>query len=313
MMSVKDMMVQKKAKKRAKEANKLANKMIKLGRCGHTENREKNAVLRTAQAANLADMAMQIGLDVFPDAVIAKDAAQRETMLNNLIYNKNIIEALDFFHAEILVMKYFSVLVNAIPNGSGGGFWAKVADDAVDCLRTLNQTWEYSPNQRRQHFEPIRKLVGALNAAQKVMPESIGNIIADYCTAVVMSDAMIKLYKHNEPQVVDSLFRIIQGDSLRQCAKFHKIKEPELREKILSAAINLWKVVNCYKTLPIPYAIPALRSKEWREYSDLNFVQSIVKATSEKLMIPLETKTGVSLIEFNRLKRDLIEIEAKFY
>lgn len=308
-MSLKEKFAAKKAAKAEKKADKQAQKSLRVGKMGQTDNREHNAIIRRIQTANWADWANQIGTNLFSESICAKDEAERDFYWNNLIYEKNIIESLDFFHHQILNMHLFSILAESLGRGLGQ-FWRDSALKAEECLANSRGAWGQSPNQRRKHFGAVDTLIVNLNCVQaQLLPEKIGLRFCDYATAVMMAQGLVRFYTENQPQVIDSLMEIIRGKSLRQCAQFHQIKENQLRENVLCAASDLWKFGNCYKTLPVAYSIPDLRSENWQPFGDVHFIRNIIAQTSNQIIIPFEEHTGITLIDFAKFKRDLVQIE----
>lgn len=314
MLTVSQMMAQKRAQKQEREMKAQA-KNVKVGNTKKmTNNSVTNRIISSLQTQNLTEMAIQIGTDLYDTELIEKEQAERIAAYENLIYRRNMLETMDYFEHMANMVHLFGVLRNHIPTTPkpNDTLWHNTANAATACFAPPSSNWGESPNQRREHFAPVLEMVKAMYALQKVMPQKIGGYFSEYSTTVIMTKSMIKLFTRHNPKVIDSLFQIIQGNSLRQSAKFHGIKESQLREEVIIASTDLWKLANCYQRLPVASSIPELRQEAWKPYADTNFIRAIIKKATDTILLPFESHTGISLINHEKFKRDLIEIEKRF-
>lgn len=175
----------------------------------------------------------------------------------------------------------------------------RLAEDDADDL---------SPNQRREILKPLLTLIQYCDAYDKIVPRTTVDKIGAYCAAVQIALYTAKLYDRPK-RYVQALFDIINGASLREIAKKISEKETALREEVLNAAWIFYRIAECWTEIEPADSIPELRGKAYRELGDFDKLGGFVRRSTNRVLIPFEQHTGISLIDYNRFKQDLIRAE----
>ncbi|ULJ64202.1 hypothetical protein MIS33_08565 [Wielerella bovis] len=159
-------------------------------------------------------------------------------------------------------------------------------------LQTAKQAGE-SPNQRRRYFQDVRLCFELVNIWQDALSNDTLVKLATFEYAVSICSYAVPMLE--EPhQVLDSLFALMQGKSLREMAKHHQYKETVLRQKILQAAQSLWIV----KATTMPYieSIPDLRHSQLAQINNLTAFIDTVRQAFYNVVQPFQAATGLNIL-----------------
>ena len=221
------------------------------------------------------------------------DAESRKfwSYYNDLVYCRNINANRASFERLIFCIRYICMMWGLYQERS---YWLDILDNAVAALDNELTTREQSPNQRRAVLSPLKELSYIIYGAMTLVNRKTAATI--YCHQVGMEirDQVANLYEIPEAVYI-SLLAIIQGASLRACAKRYKIKENELRQAVLAASEYLYRIAESDdKSIGIQRAqsIPDLRSPQWRKWGDLQTIRNAANYARE-LCRQAECQTGV--------------------
>lgn len=186
----------------------------------------------------------------------------------------------------------------------------KTTNEAQAAIERLaqNDTDDLSPNQRREILKPLLKLIQYCEAYDKIIPRATVDKVGLYCAAVQIALYTASLY--NRPKrYIQALFDIINGESLRTIAKKIHEKENVLREEVLNAAWHFFRVAECNTAVKPVSSIPELRQDGYKVLADFNRLKDFIQTAMQKILIPFEQNTGISLINYNQFRKDLVRAE----
>lgn len=187
----------------------------------------------------------------------------------------------------------------------GGGNSEQQA--AIESLRS-NDSDDLSPNQRREILKPLLKLIQYCEAYDAVVPEKTIDKVGLYCASVQIALYTASLYERPK-RYIQALFDIINGKSIRAVAKDIGEKENVLREEVLNAAWHFYRVAECNNTIEPANTIPELRHDDYKTLGSFDRLSDFVRVAMAKILIPFEENTGISLINYNQFRKDLIRAE----
>ena len=181
------------------------------------------------------------------------------------------------------------------------------AQAAIESLRS-DDSDDLSPNQRREILKPVLRLTEYQEAYSEIIPDRTVSKIGLYCTSVQVALHTANLY--NRPKrYIQALFDIINGESLRAIAKKINEKENILRKEVLNAAWHFFRVAECNSAVQPVNSIPELRQDGYKVLADFNRLKDFIQTAMQKILIPFEQNTGISLIDYNQFRKDLIQAE----
>ena len=108
---------------------------------------------------------------------------------------------------------------------------------------------------------------------------------------------------------IQALFDIINGKSIRTIAKDIGEKENVLREEVLNAAWHFYRVAECNNDIEPANTIPELRHDDYKTLGSFDRLSDFVRVAMANFLIPFEGNTGISLINYNQFRKDLIRAE----
>ena len=223
------------------------------------------------------------------------DAESRKfwSYYNDLVYCRNINANRASFERLIFCIRYICMMWGLYQEKQRS-YWLDILDAATAALDNEITTREQSPNQRRAVLSPLKELSYIIYGAMTLVNRKTAATI--YCHQVGMGirDQVANLYEIPEAVYI-SLLAIIQGASLRACAKRYKIKENELRQAVLAASEYLYRIAESDdKSIGIQRAqsIPDLRSPQWRKWGDLQTIRNAANYARE-ICRQAECQTGV--------------------
>lgn len=244
---------------------------------------------------------MQSGVKQTPDAQLTEN-------IRNLMHYEAMVYRYDRISAtvfekliramRVLSAVYWDEELTAASNAAQAAI-ERLAEDDADGL---------SPNQRREILKPLLKLIQYCDAYGKIVPRATADKIGAYCASVQVALYTAKLYDRPK-RYVQALFDIINGASLRETAKKISEKETALREEVLNAAWLFYRIAECWTEIEPADTIPQLRGKAYRGLGDFDKLCGFVRCSTDKILIPFEQHTGLSLIDYDKFKQDLIRAE----
>lgn len=185
---------------------------------------------------------------------------------------------------------------------------SKTTNEAQAAIEKLSESDGLSPNQRREILKPVLRLTEYQEAYGEIIPERTVSKIGLYCASVQIALYTASLY--NRPKrYIQALFDIINGESLRNIAKKINEKENVLRKEVLNAAWHFFLVAECNSAVKPVSSIPELRQDGYKVLADFNRLKDFIQTAMQKILIPFEQNTGISLINYNQFRKDLVQAE----
>lgn len=185
---------------------------------------------------------------------------------------------------------------------------SKTTNEAQAAIEQLQESADLSPNQRREILKPVLRLTEYQEAYGEIIPERTVSKIGLYCASVQIALYTASLYTRPK-RYIQALFDIINGESLRAIAKKINEKENVLREEVLNAAWHFFCVAECNSAVKPVNSIPELRQDGYKVLADFNRLKDFIQTAMQKILIPFEQNTGISLINYNQFRKDLVQAE----
>lgn len=294
-MTVSQMMAAKRAAKKAEETRRFAKEQIG----NHITDRNTLSTIKFGQA--------QCRLKMREGAPQGKDE-QLTDIIKNLMHYQALIYGYDVMSVTVFEKLIRAMrVISCIYADSGLSQASNAAEAAIRKLQEDGAD-DKSPNQRREILKPLLKLIDYSTAYGEIIPSKTIDKVALFCASVQIALYTAHLYSRPK-RYVQALFDIAQGATLREKAKELQEKENILREEILNAAWDFFRVVECNRKADPVEAIPELRKPEFKELADAEKFADFVRAEMARVMIPFERQTGISLIDYNKFRKDLIKAE----
>lgn len=185
---------------------------------------------------------------------------------------------------------------------------SKTTNEAQAAIEQLQQSDDLSPNQRREILKPVLRLTEYQEAYGEIIPERTVSKIGLYCASVQIALYTASLY-NRQKRYIQALFDIINGESLRAIAKKIGEKENVLREEVLNSAWHFFCVAECNSAVQPVNSIPELRQDGYKVLADFERLKDFIQTAMQKILIPFEQNTGISLINYNQFRKDLVQAE----
>lgn len=185
---------------------------------------------------------------------------------------------------------------------------SKTTNEAQAAIEQLQESTNLSPNQRREILKPVLRLTEYQEAYGEIIPERTVSKIGLYCASVQIALYTASLYTRPK-RYIQALFDIINGESLRAIAKKINEKENVLREEVLNAAWHFFHVAECNSAVKPVGSIPELRQDGYKVLADFTRLKDFIQTAMQKILIPFEQNTGISLINYNQFRKDLVQAE----
>ena len=224
---------------------------------------------------------------------------------NDLVYCRNIQEHRASFERLIFCVRYIC-MIWGLYQDKQRSYWLDILDNAVAALDNEITTREQSPNQRRTVLSALKELSYIVYGAMTLVNRKTAATIYCHQVGVEIRDQVASLFEAPEA-VRNSLFAILNGESLRACAQRHHVKENELRAAVLAISEHLYRIAESDdKSIGIQRAqsIPDLRNPQWQKWGDPQSIRNAANYARE-LCRQAECQTGVFV------GRDLEAREAK--
>ena len=229
---------------------------------------------------------------------------------NDLVYCRNINANRASFERLIFCIRHICIIWGLYQE-SQRSYWLDTLDAATAALDNEITTREQSPNQRRAVLFALKELSYIVYGAFQLVNRKTAATI--YCHQVGMEirDQIASLFEAPET-VRNSLFAILNGESLRACAKRYKIKENELRQAVLAASEYLYRIAESDdKSIGIQRAqcIPDLRNPQWQRWGD---PQTISGATNYARWLCQQSEQQTGICVARSLEAREAKIAAQF-
>lgn len=293
--TAKQMIDAKKAAKKESAVKKYARENIGNKRA----DRNKLSAIATAHVMN--KMAMQKGEPQNLDAQLTEN-------IKNLMHYEVLVYGYD--RISVTVFEKLIRAMRVIACIYADSELSKTTNEAQAAIESLrgNDSDDLSPNQRRQILKPLLKLIQYCEAYDAVVPEKTVEAVGLYCASVQIALYTASLY--NRPKrYIQALFDIINGKSIRAIAKDIGEKENVLREEVLNATWHFYRIAECNNTIEPANTIPELRHDDYKTLGSFDRLSDFVRVAMANFLIPFEENTGISLINYNQFRRDLIRAE----
>ena len=290
--TVGQIMAAKRAKKREQEIERLAK--AKIG--NKSIDRNKASELEFIQYKNRKAMCEG---EPHSEDVNINDAIKNLLHYQALIYSHETVSA-GIYEQLIRAMR----VVSAIYKDAD---LSDTTNQAQAALEKSPRMVDASPNQRRVLLRPLLNLATFAEHYAAIIPAKTCEHLGSYCAAVQL--ALYTTAYYDRPiEHIEATNRVIRGESIRAIAKEHGVKENQMRLFVLDAAWCLYKIADAFNPVEEPDSIPKLRSQEWQNYGDPEKFYAAIRYSNENFLIPFENHTGISLIDYNKFRRDIIKI-----
>lgn len=278
-------------------AKREAKKAAAISKNFSNKRFDRNAKSNIAVAQAMNRMALRKGTPQSKEAQI-------DESIKNLLHYEAMVYGYDRISVTV-----FEKLIRAMRVVSciyADGELSKTTNEAQAAIEELREKDSdgLSPNQRREILKPLMKLIQYCDAYDEIVPEKTIDKIAFYCASVQIALYTARLY--DQPRkYIQAMFDIINGKSIRAIAKEIGEKENVLREEVLNAAWNLYRIAECNNDLEPADTIPELRAERYKMLGNFEILTDFIRLSTEKFLIPFEEHTGISLINYNKFRNDL--------
>ena len=186
---------------------------------------------------------------------------------NELVYCRNIPANRASFERLIFCIRYICMIWGMYQDHKRS-YWLDILDAATAALDNEITTREQSPNQRRTVLSALKELSYIVYGAMTLVNRKTAATIYCHQVGVEVRDQVASLFEAPEA-VRNSLFAILNGESLRACAQRHHVKENELRAAVLAISEHLYRIAESdNESIHRAQSIPDLRSPQWRKWGD---------------------------------------------
>lgn len=72
---------------------------------------------------------------------------------------------------------------------------------------------------------------------------------------------------------------------------------------------HLFRVAECNSAVQPVSSIPELRQDGYKVLADFDRLKDFIQTSMQKILIPFEQNTGISLINYNQFRKDLVQAE----
>lgn len=256
--------------------------------------------------ANIAVIQVQNKLSLRSGAPQDLDSKLTENIKNLMHYQALVYEndqtSVTVFEKLIRAMRVVSCIYS-------DNELSKTTNEAQAAIEYLQESDDdLSPNQRREILKPVLRLTEYQEAYGEIIPERTVSKIGLYCASVQIALYTASLYNRKK-RYIHALFDIINGESLRAIAKKINEKENVLREEVLNAAWHFFRVAECNSAVQPVSSIPELRQDGYKVLADFDRLKDFIQTAMQKILIPFEQNTGISLINYNQFRKDLVQAE----
>lgn len=205
--------------------------------------------------------------EFYSEAEIDAESRKFWGYYNDLVYCRNIADSRASFERLIFCIRYICMIWGLYQERERS-YWLDILDGAVAALDNELTTREQSPNQRRAVLSALKELSYIVYGAFQLVNRKTAATIFCHQVGVEIRDQVASLFEAPEA-VRNSLFAILNGESLRACAQRYKIKENELRAAVLAISEHLYRIAESEtESIQRAQSIPDLRSPQWRKWGD---------------------------------------------
>ena len=210
---------------------------------------------------------------------------------NDLVYCRNINANRASFERLIFSIRYICMMWGLYQERERS-YWLDTLDAATAALGNEITTREQSPNQRRTVLSALKELSYIVYGAMTLVNRKTAATIYCHQVGVEVRDQVASLFEAPEA-VRNSLFAILNGESLRACAQRYKIKENELRAAVLAISEHLYRIAESEtESIQRAQSIPDLRNPQWQKWGDPQSIRNAANYARE-LCRQAECQTGV--------------------
>lgn len=291
--SAKEMMDAKKDKKKAKQEEREVKKAASV------RNIDRNDKAKIEDARRKYVLSMKNGKKQSLDEILTES-------IKNLMHYQALV-----YENDRISMTVFEKLIRAMRVVAciyADNDLSDTTNEAQAAIEQLSESDDLSPNQRREILKPVLRLIDKAGEYDKKVPSKTVDKIGRYCASVQIAVYTASLYTRPK-RYIQALFDIINGQSLRTIAKKINEKETVLREEVLNAAWHFFRVAECNNAVQPVSSIPELRQDGYKVLADFERLKDFIQTAMQKILIPFEQNTGISLINYNQFRKDLVQAE----
>ena len=286
MMSLKEKMAAKKSakEKKAVEREKKAAENVKI----------KQKALSPYLLANQKNNRLSLLMDHTTQSEDSSMIEHGDKVYQQLIYpDENLQDAVNAAFLMIGIAKTIAMLIQDFSPQCAKDLY-DYANAAAHEIRNHEHAGD-SPNQRRAHYINFKDMIDIAGVWQDALSGTTMDNIVVYSNA---AHACANIYAvfNLDYRALDSTFAIMQGKRLREMAKHHRIKESELRGKILNTATHLKWI---YKVPYTANSISELRTKKWQPYNNAHELHQYLLFLYNKIARPFTEMFGINLLTYD--------------
>ena len=219
---------------------------------------------------------------------------ENEAAYNDLVYYRNVADNLNHFIRLVFACRYALKLYEAdkiTPRSP----WLDTVGQAAEALDKVKHLHDASPNQRRAALGSLKELCFVVYGIECLLPKNTLEMIARYGTGMQIREYAARFLELPR-EIRESLLRIINGETLRTCAKEYGIKENRLRHAVIVESENIYRIAECDIDIAgIRHAdtIPELRTKHWQKLGHATTIAQAAKYAMTQICAPIEQYTGI--------------------
>lgn len=248
--------------------------------------------------------------EFYSEAEIDAESRKFWHYYNHLVYCRNIQEHRVSFERLIFSIRYICMIWGLYQNPRRS-YWLDILDQAVAAIDNEITPREQSPNQRRAVLSPLKELSYIIYGAMTLVNRKTAATIYCHQVGVEIRDQVASLFEAPEA-VRNSLFAILNGESLRACAQRHHVKENELRAAVLAISEHLYRIAESETEsagIRRAESIPDLRSPQWQRWGD---PQTISRAANYARWLCQQSEQQTGICVARSLEAREAKIAAQF-
>ncbi len=170
-------------------------------------------------------------------------------------------------------------------------------------------------NERRQMLAWVKTVIEMIHSWESILAKQVIKLIEVYNTGLQVCAYHLAFYRCDNDVIVATA-QIANGYSLRECAKSLNRKENELRDEVLKAVKNIYKIAmtqtDCKGVIP-PTSIPEIRQDGIKHVLNFDNLADIVKVAYHHFVKPFTQGFGIDLLNIAEYERevDLIQLRLR--
>lgn len=233
----------------------------------------------------------------FTEAEIAQQRQSMQSLLDDLIYYRNMGETITRIEMTVITAQVMTGLLASVSTPCANDLNDTV-NKALEEMK-LAQVYDMSPSQRRAAFKDLECVFDLMCIWLQLFSKEVIATIKSITIATQVCHYFKKLYVHVYETV--ALIDVIKGENSRKMAAQQGLKESELKLKLFTAAKWLYRIAwtqdECVASdLYYPSSIPDLRQKAFQHLADFDFLSKLSSENLNKIIKPFQREYDIDLL-----------------